>query len=118
MEPIKEKYHVYLRRDPVTNIVVEEGWYAGDDIVKGQYHPPFHRVDGPAAIHRDARTGVVIQEEWLRHGKRHREDGPAITYRTAEGKTTYSSWYKNDELIPYRDRPKARRPRGVDRPHN
>src|SRR5271170_5609838 len=84
--PPAEKYLVYLRRDPVTQVVVEEGWYATAS-KDPALHPPFHRLDGPAAIARDPSTGVVIQESWYREGQLHREDGPAMTYRTVEGKT-------------------------------
>jgi hypothetical protein len=106
MTSTEENYLVWLRRDPTTGIVVGETW-SEKDPPRG--YPRLHRLHGPAMIGRDTTTGVVIHEEWYRHGKLHRDDGPAIIRRTPDGKVKYTSWYRDDQLIPYRQRPKPAR---------
>jgi hypothetical protein len=58
------------------------------------------RADGPARIHRDARTGIVTYEEWYKDGKRHRVDAPAVIERdAATGKVTREKWYRDGQQI-------------------
>jgi hypothetical protein len=104
MKPTEEIYIVWFGRDATTGIVVGETW-SEEDAARG--HPRLHRLDGPAMIGRDPTTGVVIHEEWYRHGKLHRNDGPAVIRRTPDGKVKSTSWYCDDQLIPYRQRPKT-----------
>jgi hypothetical protein len=57
-----------------------------------------HRDDGPAAIARDAATGVVILELWVSEDRMHREGGPAsIKYDAATGAVINEAWWLDGE---------------------
>jgi hypothetical protein len=60
-----------------------------------------HREDGPALIHRDPFTGVLVKEAWFKNNEVHREDGPADILRKADtGRIYYSAWYRNGVKVP------------------
>jgi hypothetical protein len=60
-----------------------------------------HRSYGPAVVERDMTTGIVVRENWLKHGLLHRTDGPAIICRNAEtGKVNFSRWMVEGKRIP------------------
>ena len=103
----EETYGVWIKRDLKTGVAVLEAWSAKTN---PNLSPSFHRIGGPASIARDPTTSMVLEELWYRYGKLHREDGPAIIRRAPDGKTKYTSWYQDGELIPYRKRPKTAGP--------
>ena len=66
-----------------SQVITDESWQ----------HPEFgyHRLDGPAQIHRDAETGHIVHEVWMQNNVVHRavEDGPAVIRRDeTSGKIT------------------------------
>jgi hypothetical protein len=63
------------------------------------------RVDGPAMIVRDAKTGAITEEKWYKAGQLSRADGPAVIWHIpsilsfidhdAPSDSTYEAWYKD-----------------------
>lgn len=59
-----------------------------------------HREDGPAVIERDARSGIVVREEYWENDQLHREDGAAIIERGARtGEISSESFYENGKQL-------------------
>lgn len=58
-----------------------------------------HREGGPAAISRDPITGVAINESWWKSMQLHREEGPACILRKPDGRVYWTEWYLNGEKI-------------------
>ncbi len=53
-------------------------------------------AEGSADIWRDAATGMVVEEEYLRHGRLHRLDGPAAWARDPDGGiVTVENYWRN-----------------------
>jgi len=70
-----------------------------------------HRDGAPALIHRDAITGIVVDEIWFQNGKANRSDGPAQTLRKADtGRVYYTAWYKDDVKIKPPSKPQRPKP--------
>ena len=81
-------HDVYTECAAGTDIITSETWHNKDG------KPD--RADGPASIIRDAKTGIVTFEAWLKDGRRSRADGPARIERdAATGIVTYEAWYKD-----------------------
>jgi hypothetical protein len=56
---------------------------------------------GPAVIIADNASGLVLEEQYWRHGKLHREKGRCRVYRDAEGRAAWETWEQDDQ--PHRD---------------
>jgi hypothetical protein len=66
----------------------------------------FHRDDGPAVIGHDPAAGTVTHEGYWRDGKRHRDDGPAVIGRDpATGTVTREAYWRNGVEIPAPPKP-------------
>jgi hypothetical protein len=102
--PISEEtYTVRIRRDDETGVAVTEYWIRADT---GKQH----RIDGPASISRDPKTGIVTHEMWIQNGEMHRTDGPANILRKHDtGRVYCSEWMVHDKKIkpPKPSRPNA-----------
>jgi hypothetical protein len=112
----RESYVVDLERDAATGIVVREWWFRATPIspagIEWESNRAFvayehHREGGPAVITRDAISGLVISERWLRGGKLHRDDGPAIIERKSDGRVYCAEWYRVGQRIRSPTRPKS-----------
>jgi hypothetical protein len=76
-----------------------------------------HRDGAPAGISRDAITGVVINETWWQNKKLHREDGPAFILRKTDGRVYYTEWYLHGEkVLPPRRAPASRSGQSSQKP--
>ena len=65
-----------------------EGWYRGGKLHRDDY--------GPAAIERDAATGIRTLEGWFKDDKLDRADGPAWIERDpVTGAVTLAEWWKD-----------------------
>jgi hypothetical protein len=64
--------------------------------VEGRLHR--EEEDGPAVIACNIETGVIVDEQYWRHGKRHREGGPARIRRDETGKVIFEGWYRDGQL--------------------
>ena len=61
------------------------------------------------SIERDDHTGIATHEVWLKGGEFHRIDGPACIHRDrVTGKVLSSRWYLEGKIVPYRERRKLR----------
>jgi hypothetical protein len=107
-DDILEDYHVHMRRDGETGIVIFESWELTNTSETRSLPPAdpelqvmtFHRLSGPAYIKRDRLTGVSIVEQWWQRGLCHRADGPAIVYRNAvTGEITRQLWYNHGHHV-------------------
>jgi hypothetical protein len=72
--------------------------------VRGQLHRDGE--DGPAVIVFDNETGVIVEEQYRRDGKRHRQGGPAYIRRDETGKVLLGARRLDGEL--HRDHRKGR----------
>jgi hypothetical protein len=64
--------------------------------VRGKLHRP--ETDGPAMTVRDNATGVIMDEQYWRDGKRHRDHGPAHIRRDETRKVLLEAWCAEGKL--------------------
>jgi hypothetical protein len=55
-----EVYTVVIMREPDNGVAWKEEWFDAEGLL--------HRVNGPALIERNVRTGRPVREEWYEHG--------------------------------------------------
>lgn len=56
-----------------------------------------HRIDGPASITRTS-DGIILCENWYKHGVYHRENGPAYSLNYENSTVFHRAWFYEGKL--------------------